>query len=67
MAATVGSLMVADLTLLRQLGFAVALGILIDTFVIRPLLLPAVPLQPLPPSGRSYGQPMGISGAPRAR
>jgi len=41
MAATLGSLMVGELALLVQLGFALALGMLIDTFVIRPLLLPA--------------------------
>lgn len=41
MAATLGSLMAGDLTLLHQLGFALALGMLIDTFLIRPLFLPA--------------------------
>ncbi len=41
MAATLGSLCSGDLTLLVQLGFAFALGMLIDTFVVRPLLLPA--------------------------
>jgi len=41
MAATLGSLMVGDLTLLVQLGFALSLGMLIDTFLVRPLLLPA--------------------------
>ena len=41
MAATLGSIMAGDLKLLRQLGFAFVLGMLIDTFVIRPLVLPA--------------------------
>ena len=41
MAATLGSLMVGDISLLVQLGFAFALGMLLDTFVIRPLLVPA--------------------------
>jgi len=42
MAATLGSLMAGrDLLLLVQLGFALALGMLIDSFVVRPLLLPA--------------------------
>jgi len=41
MAATLGSLMAGDLGLLKQLGFAFALGMLIDTFIVRPLLLPA--------------------------
>jgi RND superfamily putative drug exporter len=41
MAATLGSIMAGDITLLVQLGFAFALGMLIDTFIVRPLLLPA--------------------------
>ena len=41
MASTLGSLMAGDLQLLRQLGFALALGMLIDTFLVRPLMLPA--------------------------
>jgi putative drug exporter of the RND superfamily len=40
MAATLGSIMAGDISLLVQLGFAFALGMLIDTFVVRPLLLP---------------------------
>jgi len=42
MAATLGSLMAGELLLLRQLGFALALGMLMDTFVVRPLLLPSL-------------------------
>ena len=41
MAATLGSLWAGQLTLLRQVGFAMALGVLIDTFFVRPLLLPS--------------------------
>lgn len=41
MAATLGSLMAGELNLLVQLGFAFALGMLIDTFVVRPLAMPA--------------------------
>jgi RND superfamily putative drug exporter len=41
MAASLGSVMVGDVTLLVQLGFALMLGMLIDTFIVRPLLLPA--------------------------
>jgi RND superfamily putative drug exporter len=41
MAATLGSLMAGDLKLLLQLGFAFSLGMLLDTFMVRPLLLPA--------------------------
>jgi uncharacterized membrane protein YdfJ with MMPL/SSD domain len=33
--------MAGQLQLLSQLGFALALGMMMDTFVIRPLLLPA--------------------------
>ena len=41
MAATLGSLWVGGLSLLRQVGFAMALGVLIDTFLVRPLLVPS--------------------------
>ena len=41
MAATLGSLWVGQLGLLRQVGFALALGILMDTFFVRPFLLPS--------------------------
>jgi RND superfamily putative drug exporter len=42
MAATLGSLAATDLDLLKQLGFALGLGILIDTYLVRPLLVPTV-------------------------
>lgn len=41
MAATLGSLWAGGLSLLMQLGFSLALGILIDTFFVRPLLIPS--------------------------
>lgn len=41
MAATLGSMLAGDVKMLQQLGFALALGMLIDTFVVRPLLLPS--------------------------
>jgi RND superfamily putative drug exporter len=41
MAATLGSLMVGRIDLLRQLGFALGMGMLVDTFIVRPLLLPS--------------------------
>lgn len=41
MAATLGSIMAGDVQLLVQLGFSFALGMMIDTFLVRPLLLPA--------------------------
>lgn len=41
MAATLGSLWAGGLMLLQQVGFALALGILIDTFFVRPVLVPS--------------------------
>jgi putative drug exporter of the RND superfamily len=41
MAATLGSIMAGDITFLVETGFAFALGMLMDTFIVRPLLLPA--------------------------
>jgi len=55
MAATLGSLISGHLVPLRQLGFALALGMLIDTFVIRPVLPPAF----VALTGRT-GRPGGI-------
>jgi RND superfamily putative drug exporter len=42
LAGTFAVLLVTPLPTLRQVGFAVSLGVLIDTFVVRPLLLPAL-------------------------
>jgi RND superfamily putative drug exporter len=41
MAGTFATLMLAGLGTLRQIGFALAFGVLIDTFVVRPFLVPA--------------------------
>jgi RND superfamily putative drug exporter len=41
MAVTFGSMMAAPLLVMRQVGFALAAGVLIDTFLLRPLLVPA--------------------------
>jgi len=42
LAGTFGALITSPLQLLFQVGVAVALGVLIDTFVVRSLLVPAV-------------------------
>ena len=41
MAGTFGTLMLADLSTLKQIGFALGLGVLLDTFLVRPLLVPS--------------------------
>jgi RND superfamily putative drug exporter len=41
MAGTFATLMLAGLNTLVQIGFALAFGVLLDTFIVRPFLVPA--------------------------
>jgi RND superfamily putative drug exporter len=63
MAGTFMSLMFGTLVGLQQLGFALAFGVLLDTFVVRPLLVPAYLI--LLYQGRFKGL-TGILGGPQA-
>jgi RND superfamily putative drug exporter len=44
MAGAFGSLLVGSLAVVVELGFAVAVGMLLDTFIVRPVVVPAIVL-----------------------
>jgi RND superfamily putative drug exporter len=60
MAGTFGTLMLAGLGTLAQIGFALAFGVLLDTFIVRPFLVPAFTLL----VWRS-GEPLALNRPPR--
>lgn len=58
MAGTFATLMIADLSTLRQIGFALAFGVLLDTFLVRPMMVPALLLILRDDEGRQEGGPV---------
>ncbi len=42
LAGTFGALAVSPIKMLAQIGVAIAIGVLVDTFIVRSLLVPAV-------------------------
>jgi RND superfamily putative drug exporter len=58
MAGTFGTLMLTNLGTLVQIGFALAFGVLLDTFIVRPFLVPAFVLLIWRPKPSATPSPM---------
>ena len=58
LAGTFGALAVLPLVVLTQIGFIVAFGVLLDTFVVRPIIVPAAVID----TGRRVWWPAKLTG-----
>lgn len=57
LAGTFGAMIAGEILSLKELGFAVAVGVLVDTFVVRTMLVPAITIV----LGKAAWWPRGIS------